>query len=270
MKFRNIGKQSILAVLFVALFFSLLQLDYDIKQFRKEKRAEQYLLEDKNSYEYDTLNGIYPDKQEIVDYIYSVYGITVDFDLSYTDMSEKYSIIGENSAERLDSEYPLNLTVSEEDKKQQLEVLVALKETLDQYTSEAIEKLPELIVIRKQPEDPEFTTAGITHFANNGTNAYAALMVLYYYPVSDNYWLYMTSYKETINHEIFHCLDEHNWSEDYEWDSINEDCLNISEYACTNDNEERASVWGYSLAYSQEPNTKKINLLKERYSQYLK
>ena len=270
MKFKNIGKQSILAILFVALFFTLLQLDYDIKQFRKEKKAEQYLLENRNSYDYDTLNNIYPDKQEIIDYIFSVYDITVDFDLSYTEISDKYSIISKSSVERLDNEYPADITTTEEDEIQQLEVLVALKETLDQYTSEAIEKIPKLIVIRKKPADPEFTIAGVTHFANGETSAYAALMVLYYHPVRDNYWLYMTSYKETINHEIFHCLDKNNWNNDDEWNSINEDCLNISEYACTNDREERASVWGYSLAYSQEPNTKKINLLKERYSQYLK
>lgn len=72
-----------------------------------------------------------------------------------------------------------------------------------------------------------------------------------------------------LNHEIFHTIADKYWSKtDFDnFKNIDEDCSAISNYACTNKNEEVAEAWSYGLLGLQ---TEKTNYILNEYGYYLK
>lgn len=203
--------------------------------------------------------------EALEEYIETKYNKQIEFDKSFSEINEIYSLYeNKERPKELDEQYQINRNNDKDDDERKIAVLLALKDTLEEYTEEALNKMPEIFVINKNMNSINIGgVEGVTAFIGK-----PAIMFLYYYSDTPDYSFYSV-YKGTIHHEIFHCLDLNMMTIDEKWDSIDEDCANISEYACTNSVEDRAETWKLMINNNKTPNEEKANYLMTEYGGYL-
>ena len=148
----------------------------------------------------------------------------------------------------------------------QIEMLLAVKEAFAKYTPEAFERIPKVIMLRAKEYQNGSDIGGVTFIVDEEPK----LMTLYYEVGKYQGWNYLDWYRVTINHEIFHCLDEFVYKTDFIWENLEEDCHNVSDYACVAGREEKAETWARYLINNVDKNPIKLDYLMAIYGDYLK
>lgn len=207
-------------------------------------------------------------KEELVKYLEETYNINIEFNETYPYINEKYNLMSTEMIEEKDGyeSWEYKNVKNLDNEQSQVEMLLAVKEAFAQYTPEAFERIPKVIMLRAKEYQNGSDIGGVTFIVDDEPK----LMTLYYEVGKYQGWNYLDWYRVTINHEIFHCLDEFVYKTDFIWENLEEDCHNVSNYACIAGREEKAETWARYLINNNDKNPIKLDYLMSIYGDYLK